>query len=99
MIGKNEDGSDITQDVDVLVRWRDVGQDRFPRIAVMTRQFLYIPPGSATTERVFCFVGLTLSDLRKSLLEGTLEAIMRAKWGSPSISFGGGDLHITHPEL
>jgi hypothetical protein len=25
VIGKNEDGSDITQDVDVLVWWRDVG--------------------------------------------------------------------------
>ena len=42
VIGKNEDGSDITQDVDVLVWWRDVGQARFPRIAVMTRQFLTI---------------------------------------------------------
>ena len=40
VIGKNEDGSDITQDVDVLVWWRDVGQARFPRIAVMARQFL-----------------------------------------------------------
>ena len=29
VIGKNEDGSDITQDVDVLVWWRDVGQARF----------------------------------------------------------------------
>jgi hypothetical protein len=28
---KNEDESDITRDVDVLVWWRDVGQDRFPR--------------------------------------------------------------------
>ena len=26
VMGKNEDGSDITQDVDVLVWWRDVGQ-------------------------------------------------------------------------
>jgi hypothetical protein len=43
VIGKNEDGSDITQDVDVLVWWKDVGQARFPRIAVMTRQFLAIP--------------------------------------------------------
>ena len=43
VIGKNEDGSDITQDVDVLVWWRDVGQARFPRIAVMTRQFLALP--------------------------------------------------------
>ena len=25
VIGKNEDGSDMTQDVDVLVWWRDVG--------------------------------------------------------------------------
>jgi hypothetical protein len=74
VIGKNEDGSDITQDVDI---------------------FLTIP----TAELVFSFAGLTLSDLRKSLLEGTLEAIMWAKWGSPSIPLGRGDLHITHPEL
>ena len=83
VIGKNEDGSDITQDVDVLVWWRDVGQTRFPRIVVMTCQFLTIPAASATTERVFSFAGLTLSDLRKSLLEGTLEAMMWAKWGLP----------------
>ncbi len=43
VIDKNEDGSDITQDVDVLVWWRDVGQTRFPHIDVMTRQFLTIP--------------------------------------------------------
>ncbi len=85
VIGKNEDGSDITQDVDVLVWWRDVGRARFPRISVMTRQFLAIPEVSPTTERVFSFAGLTLSDLRKSLLEGTIEVIMWSKWGSPSI--------------
>jgi hypothetical protein len=99
VIGKNEDGSDITQDVDVLVWWRDVGQARFPHITVMVRQFLVIPSASATSERVFSFAGLTLSDLCKSLHEGTLEAIMWAKWGSPSIPLGRGDLHITHPEL
>ena len=99
VIDKNEDGSDITQDVDVRVWWRDVGQARFPRIAVMARQFLAIPAASATAERVFSFAGLTLSDLRKSLVEGTLEAIMWAKWGSPSIPLGRGDLHITHPQL
>ena len=64
----------------------------------MTRQFLTIPPASTIVERVFSFRGLTLSDLRKSLLEGTLEEIMWAKWGSPSIPLGRGDLHITHPE-
>ena len=99
LIGKNEDGSDITQDVDVLVWWRDVGQARFPRITVMARQFLTIPASSATAERVFSFAGLMLSDLRKRLLEGTLEEIMWVKWGSPSIPLGRGDLHITHPEL
>ena len=99
VIGKNEDGSDITEDVDVLVWWRDVGQARFPRITVMTRQFLAIPVASATAERLFSFAGLTLSDLHKSLLEGTLETMMWAKWGSPSIPLGRGDLHITHPEL
>ncbi len=99
VIGKNTDGSDITQDVDVLVWWRDVRQARFPRIAVMVRQFLTIPVCSATDERVFSFAGLTLSDLRKRLLEGALEAIMWTKWGSPSIPLGRGDLDITHPEL
>ena len=72
VIGKNEDGSDITQDVDVLVWWRDVGQARFPHIDVMDRQFLTIPVTSATAERVFSFAGLTLSDLHKYLLESTL---------------------------
>ena len=96
VIGKNEDGSDITQDVDVLVWWRDVGRARFPRIVVMTRQFLAIPVASATAERVFSFAGLTLSDLRKSLLEGTLEANMWYKWVSPSIPLGRGDLHIMY---
>ena len=52
-----------------------------------------IPAASATAERVLV-TGLTLSDLSKSLLEGTLVAIMWAKWGSPSILFGRGDLHI-----
>ena len=79
VIGKNEDGSDITQDVDVLVWWRDVGQARFPRIPVMTRQFLTIPVASVTVERVFSFGGLTFSDLRKSLLEGTIVVIMWSK--------------------
>jgi hypothetical protein len=46
--GKNEDGLVITQDVDVLVLWRVVGQARFPRISVMSRQFLAIPAASAT---------------------------------------------------
>ena len=50
VIGKNTDGSVITQDVDVLVWWRDVGQARFPRITVMARQFLTIPASSATVE-------------------------------------------------
>ena len=95
----NADGSDITQDVDVLVWWRDVGQARFPRIAVMTRQFLTVPVASVTSERVFSFAGLTLSDLHKSLLEGTLETIMWVNWGSPSIPLGRGDLDMTHPEL
>jgi hypothetical protein len=61
----------------------------------MARQFLTIPAASATVERVFSFGGLTLSDLHKRLLEGTLEAIMWTEWGSPSIPLGRGDLDIT----
>jgi hypothetical protein len=52
-----------------------------------------------TAERVCGFAGLTLSDLRKSLLEGTLEEIMWVLWGTPSIPLGRGDLHISRPEL
>ena len=44
-----------------------------------------LPAASATAERVFSLRGLTLSDLRKSLLEGTVKVIMWAKWESPSI--------------
>jgi hypothetical protein len=83
----------------MLTSWSGEGtSDKlvFPHISVMARQFLAIPAASVTAERVFSFAGLTLSDLRKSLLEGTLEA---TKWGSPSIPLGRGDLHITHPEL
>ena len=82
VIVKNEDGSEITQDVDVLVWWWDVGQARFPRITVTTHQFLTFPEVSVTTERVFSFAGLTLSDLLKSLCEGTLASIMWIKWWS-----------------
>ena len=49
-------GSDITQDVDVLVWWRDVGQVRFPHIGVMTRQFLTIPVASGTDEGLPVFL-------------------------------------------
>ena len=44
--------------------------------ATSATAFLTIPSVSATAERVFSFAGLTLSDLRKSLLEGTLQAII-----------------------
>jgi hypothetical protein len=47
-MGKNEDGSDITQDVDVLVWWRDVGQARFLRFKVTDRQFLSISTVNST---------------------------------------------------
>ncbi len=60
VIDKNEDGSDITQDVDVLIWWRNVGRVRFPHITVMTRQFLTIPAVSATFERVFSFARVGL---------------------------------------
>ncbi len=46
-------------------------------IAAIDRQFLTIPVGSATPERVFSFDGLTLSDLRKSLLEGVGQMFYR----------------------
>jgi hypothetical protein len=55
VIGNNKDTSDITQDVDALVRWRYVGKHLFPCILEMSRQFLTIPEASATDERVFRF--------------------------------------------
>jgi hypothetical protein len=76
--------------------WRDVGQARFSRIPVMSRQFLTVSVDSPTTERVFSLSGLTLSCLCKYLVDGTLEVIMWVQWGRPSIPFDRGDLHITH---
>ena len=61
----------------------------------MVRQFLTIPEVSPSDERVFSFAGLTLSDMYKSLLEGTLETIIWSKLGSPRIPFGRGDLSDT----
>ena len=46
-------GRVFTQDVDVIVWWRDVRQARLHRISAMTRQFLAIPAASATAELVF----------------------------------------------
>ncbi len=43
VIDKNEDGWDVTQDVGVLVWWRDVEQSRFPHISVIVSQFLSFP--------------------------------------------------------
>ncbi len=88
-MGKNEDGSDITQDFDVLCllegRWASSISS-------------YISDGTPVPG-YSCSQCNSLSDLRKSLLEGTLELIMWAKWGSPIIPFGRDDLHITPPDL
>jgi hypothetical protein len=80
VIGKTEDGSD-----DVLVWWRDVGQARFLRISVMSRQFLATP---ATAERVCDFAGMTLSDLRKSLLPRYTRGNHVGQVGVSRYSFG-----------
>ena len=53
--------------------------------SVMARQFLRLV--QQLNVCLFSFAGLTLSNLRKSLLEGTLEAIMwTPKWGSPGVA-------------
>ena len=43
----------------------------------MDRQFLTIPAGSTTAERVFSCAGLTLLDLRKSLVDGVGQMFYR----------------------
>ena len=47
VIGKNDDGSDITQDVDVLVWWSDVENEG--KLVFFSRQFLTIPGARAGT--------------------------------------------------
>jgi hypothetical protein len=53
IIGKNEDGSDITQDVDVLVWWRDVGQARFPHIDLQELRTLLLTQQSLEDQTVW----------------------------------------------
>ena len=56
--------------LDTLGWWR-ANKDSFPRIAHMARQYLGVPASSATVERLFSGIGLTFSDLRKSVHEST----------------------------
>jgi hypothetical protein len=74
--GQNADGGDV----DILKWWKEIGQKKFPHVAVMARQYLGVPASSAIVERIFSFAGLTFSDLRKSLEDTTLEEFMWVRW-------------------
>jgi hypothetical protein len=75
---KNIDGTDVN----ILTWWREIGEKRYPHIALMARQYLAVPASSAAVERIFSFAGLSYSDLRKSLHDTTLEEFMWIKWAS-----------------
>ena len=64
---------------DVLEWWR-INQDKFPNVAKMVRQYLGVPALSATVERFFSGAGLAFCDLRQRMAEGTLEALLWAKF-------------------
>ena len=59
--------------------WWKANEHRFPRLALMARQYLAVPASSAACERLFSSVGLVKTDLRGSLLDSTTIDIMWAK--------------------
>ena len=72
IMSKNIDGSDV----DILKWWKEIGEKRYPHIALMARQYLAVPATSAAVERIFSFAGLSYSDLRKSLHDTIIEEFM-----------------------
>ena len=68
----------VANDTDPLMWWKQ-HQEEFPRLARMSRQYLAVPAGSASPERLFSSVGLVKSDLRGRLLDTTLIDVMWAK--------------------
>ena len=75
IMSKNIDGSNV----DILKWWKEIGEKRYPHIALMAHQYLAVPATSAAVERIFSFAGLSYSDLRKSLHDTTIEEFMWIK--------------------
>ena len=65
-----------------VLEWWKANQDKFSRIAKMARQYLGVPALSATVEHFFSAAGLSFSDLRQNMAEGTLEALLWAKFNT-----------------
>ena len=61
------------------LQWWKVNESRFPRVALMARQYLGVPATSASPERLFSSVGLVKTDICGSLLDSTIIDIMWAK--------------------
>ncbi|KAF8382762.1 hypothetical protein PRIPAC_71904 [Pristionchus pacificus] len=57
--------SDLSEDVDPCLFWRQHAY-KFPRLAVIARSLLAIPPSSIDSERLFSTVGLITANTRRS---------------------------------
>ena len=55
-----------------------MGEKKYPRVALMARQFLAIPATSADVERLFSKAGRAYASFAHAMAEGTLEARMFA---------------------
>lgn len=58
---------------DPLAFWK-VAEGKYPRVALLARNYLAVPASSATVERVFSRAGNAMSLKRTTLSEGTLQA-------------------------
>jgi hypothetical protein len=65
--------------------WWKVNETKFPMLAALARRVLAIPATSASCERIFSRAGLTVSDLRASLLPDIAEVLvlMHDYWNDP----------------
>ena len=68
----------VSKKTSLLTWWKD-NSSKYPRLALIARQFVGIPATSATSERTFSTAGMTASKLRSSLKPSNLDALVFLK--------------------
>jgi len=62
-------------DLDILQWWKD-HQLQYPKLAILSAYYLSVPSSSASSEREFSAVGLTINQLRTNLNPQTVDSIL-----------------------
>jgi hypothetical protein len=66
-----------------LLAWWQANEKRWPKVALMAKQYLGCPATSAGVERLFSSAGRTFSDLRHLMDSFKIESVLFAKHNNP----------------